>query len=76
MGSKEVCASVVGNLRNQNKEKLKIESIRTLTNKIWDPIQNRAWNCSDFFPKINKLTRFMPQSQLKIQIKNMKKKDR
>jgi hypothetical protein len=34
MGSKKVCASVVGNLRNQNKEKLKIESTRTLTSKI------------------------------------------
>jgi hypothetical protein len=25
-----------------------------------------------FFPRINKLTRFIPQSQLKIQIKNKK----
>jgi hypothetical protein len=34
MRSKEVYASVVGNLRNQNREKLKIESTSTLTSKI------------------------------------------
>jgi len=50
-------------LRNQNREKLNIESTRTLTSKISDPIQNRAWNCFDFFPKINRLTRFMQEKK-------------